>query len=145
MLPISRDSRIKHKFYGVNYTFLPPVGDTEMFLVNSIKENYTVEQLRESYALADNDLKTEYKGKKLPNKKQMEKLIEERMKKYLPQNNDLSSVPATIDKILVDWDIKDLPFPKDGRPSLDMQLALMTEMYIWYWEQYNLSEDELKN
>ena len=65
MLPVSRDSRLKQKFYGVTYTFLPPVGDTELFLVDSITEDYSIEQLRESYSFADKDLKNEYQGKKV--------------------------------------------------------------------------------
>ena len=145
MIPISRDSRIKHTFCGVTYTFLPPVGDTEMFLINSVKENYTIEQLREAYRLSKTDIDNELKGKRIPGKKQLEKLIEERMKIYLPKGEDLEEIPRTIDKILVGWDIKDVPFPDDNRPSQCMQLALMTEIFTWYWDQYKLDENELKN
>jgi len=146
MLPISRDTRIKKAFYGVEYSFLPAVGDVETFLMSSIKEDYTIEQLRESYNSALVDLEKEYKGRRKPQKKQWEALLVERQRKYLPDNgNDIKMVNETIDKILVGWDIKDIKFPDDGRPSNMLKLALKTEMYTWYWGEFNLSEDESKN
>ncbi len=146
MLPISRDTRIPKSFYGVEYSFLPAVGDVETFLMSSIKEDYTIEQLRESYNSALVDLEKEYKGKRKPQKKQWEALLVERQRKYLPDNgNDIKMVNDTIDKILVGWDIKDIEFPDDGRPSNMLKLALKTEMYTWYWGEFNLSEDEAKN
>jgi hypothetical protein len=148
MLPISRDSRIKKEFYNVKYVFLPPVGDVELFLINPVEEEYTVEQMREAYNLAKKDIDSEFKGKKLPNKKKMTELLEVRTRLYLPQKsgNDVSLINETIDKILVGWEgLKDVKFPDDGRPSLNLPMALKTEMYTWYWSQYNLSEDEVKN
>jgi hypothetical protein len=146
MIPISKNYRLQQKFYGVNYRFLPPVGDTELFIINSHKEDYTVEQLRDSYNSARADIEKEYIGKKRPVKKIVEKQIEERMRMYLPQSdNSAKIVVDTIDKILVGWDIKGTPFPDDNRPSQCLNLKLMTKMYTWYLEQYNLDEEEVKN
>ena len=75
-------------------------------------------------------------------------LLEERTKKYLPSSGglDVSVISDTVDKILVGWEgLKDIEFPDDGKPSLNLPMALQSEMYTWYWEQYNLSEDEVKN
>ncbi len=147
MLPIARDAKIKKDFFGATYIFLPAVGEVEKFLLGSTKEDYTIEQLRESYNSAVVDLEKEYKGKRKPQKKQWEKLLVVRQKTYLPDTgNDLDAISTTIDKVLVGWEIKDLPFPEDGKPSNMLQLALKTEIYNWYWDtQVNLTASEAKN
>jgi hypothetical protein len=52
----------------------------------------------------------------------------------------------TIDTILVGWEGDGVPeFPKDGRPSQDLPLAIKNKLYGWYLDQIQLSIDESKN
>lgn len=52
----------------------------------------------------------------------------------------------TIDLILTGWEGANVPeFPKDGRPSQDLPLAIKNKLYGWYLEQIQITVDESKN
>lgn len=149
MIPISRDFRLKKEFDGITYMFLPPVGDVEIELVTSVKETIPDKAtLSKAYKEAEDVLEKEYKGMKHPTKKKWERLVTEKMHEYLPQDNEkdkICNIRDCINLVLVGWEGNGVPEFPESKPASMLTLDLMGRMYEWYWEQYPLKLDELKN
>ena len=146
MIPISRDVRLKKKLDGVTYSFLPPVGDIEIELLNSTPQIMDDSELKIAYDKVSAEMEKEYKGKRKPVKKKWEEMISERIKNNVPKENidrTIKIMRDTINMVLVSWDAK-AKFPK-GEPSTCLTMDMVRELYEWYWEQYPLKLDELKN
>ena len=149
MIPISRDFRLKKEMDGVTYVFLPPVGDVEVELVSQTRTGEPSKaELSVAYKKAVDELEKEYNGKRHPQKKKWEALIAERAKNYIPDDDErekIKSINDCINLVLVGWEGKDLPeFPEDNPASM-LTLNTKGDLYEWYWNQYPLTLDDLKN
>jgi hypothetical protein len=148
MIPVSRDQLIKREVDDVLYSFLPPVGDVEMDVLNSQED---VIDVKPHYAKAESELEAEYKGKRKPKKDQWQKLIKDRIMTYIDESeskgNNLKKIDSLINITLMKWESEkhDLPEFKKGDCAGDMPSGLKIDLYNWYWDQFNLPGDELKN
>ena len=149
MIPISKDEWLSTEVSGITYYFLPPVGETERFLLNQTKSDaIDMAAMRVANDRALKELEKEYKGKRKPAKKEWEKIVTRRTVKYLPdedQEEQTDLIVSTIDRVLVDWKGGKVPFPKDGKPSDCLRFKLLSKLYGWYWDWFELNNDELKN
>ena len=149
MIPISKDERLSTTVCGITYFFLPPVGETERFLLNQTTDDaIDVAAMGVANDKALKELEKEYQGKRKPKKKEWEKIVTAKTMEYLPDGNkgdQLNLIVSTIDRVVVGWDGGSFPFSENGKPSDHLRMKLMSKLYEWYWEWFTLNDDELKN
>ena len=152
MIPISRDQKLSREIDGVIYYFLPPVGDLEIQIIRTFEKPIDMAGMKTGYDDIVKELENEYKGKKKPNKKEWNRIIEERLLKKVEKpssvEDDLVSINKLLDMTLCNWESKNEkvpPFPDDGKPSAMLMSALKKELYSWYLDHFNLTEAEAKN
>ena len=152
LIPISDKQRITHEIDGVAYHFKPPVGDTEILILEMIDPGET--SLKDYYDRAEKEVKESLKGKKIPGKKERQKMIQDKVLEIHRQEHgndwkkEFHKIDKLIDETLTGWtsDNKDVPaFPEDGRPSKMMVIELKSKLFEWYHNQLNIREDEAKN
>ena len=144
MIPISRDQKIKKVIDGVTYSFLPPVGDLEIDIIfshsNIFNENY-----EKYYDDAIKILKKD--GKKKPS----EKGIKDKIMSMIPPENtgksNAKGIDTLINKVLTGWESTDLDLPEfiSGDCAADMPFELKQIIYGWYWDQIDITGEEVKN
>ncbi len=160
MIPISKDQLLYHKIDGVTYSLLPPIGSLEIKLRSGYldDDDDDLGNAKKFYPEAVKQLDKEYKGKRKPKKAEWTKLIQERLTKLLTEKNmdpnglkksvinEFNKNNNLINDILVGWKSKkDIPeFPKKD-PASFLVMPIKNKLINWYWEQYALEEDELKN
>jgi hypothetical protein len=152
MIPISREQKLTKEIDGVTYFFLPPVGDLEIQIVRTFEKPVDMAEMKIGYDEIAKEIEKEYKGKKKPKQKELNKIIEERLLKRVQKpssiEDDLKSINKLLDLTLCNWesDNKEVPpFPKDKKPSEMLMSALKKELYSWYLDHFNLTDEEAKN
>jgi len=152
LIPISDKQRITHEIDGVAYHFKPPVGDTEILILEIMDPGDT--SLKEYYDRAEKEIKASLKGRRIPSQKAQQKMIQDRILEIhrIEHGNDwkkeIPKINRLIDETLTGWtsENKDVPaFPEDGRPSNYMVMELKSRLFEWYHNQLHIREDEAKN
>lgn len=151
MIPMSKDDFIIKEIDGVSYHCKPPVGETEIALFRHFKQGNKIEPFM---AKAEEVLKKEYKGKRLPKRKEFFSLVADKAEELYFKDRKNSAVEESalelnkiIDMVLVKWTgkIKLPTFPKDGSPAVYLPMKLKEELTSWYMDQAGLTEPEIKN
>lgn len=144
MIPISRNQHISTTIDGVTYNALPPVGDLEMKLFKFFD---TTAITPAEYAKAETELVAEYAGNRKPKKTQWEKLIKERAIENGDTEDYVGKMGKLLNLVLVSWDSTehDLPDFINGDCAADIPTALKTNLFNWYWSQFNVDVEEAKN
>jgi len=152
MIPVSRDTRLPKTIAGVTYQCLPPVGDLEIELIALSGEAAT--ELSPQYEAARAAVLAEIGDAPLPDKKEMIRRISKKMQETAAAaanggakfREDAKKVDQAVDLFLTGWEGPGVPeFPTGGRPSAMMKLKVKKELYEWYFEQFDLGVEELKN
>jgi len=152
MIPMSKDDLIIKEIDGVSYHCKPPVGETEIALFRYFKKENKIEPFMME---AEKLISKEYKGKRLPKKKDLLLLIADKAEDLYYVNKEHSAVEESakeldkiIDMVLVKWTGKiKLPlFPINGSSSSAyLPMKLKEEITTWYMDQAGLTEPEIKN
>ena len=154
MIPISKDQKLHHTEDGVKYSFHPPIGETEDFIIEwgSGEDRELFNKSKAIYPMAAEQLEKEFKGRRKPKKEEWTKLIEKRTMKIILENvsdeedDTVERNKKLIDKILFAWESKkNIPaFPKDNKPSKFLPAPLIALLIKWYMGNYSLNVDEVK-
>jgi len=149
MIPISYNQKLKKTVDGVNYYFHPPVGEMEISLIYSQSDE--TKDIPQDYNKALKALEKEYKGKRRPKKDKWEELIKNKIISFISNeeamHRHIAKIDILINMSLCNWTSTNKNVPKFPlkEPAKCLPIELKRILYEWYWEQFNLSQDELKN
>jgi len=152
MIPISRKQKLKTVINGVTYICRPPIGDLEIEIMNIILPPVHPD-MRKTYDKIEKALTN---AERRQNRERREALITERVKEALGIEDSVqkryNDTAKAINLFLCGWEStkhKLHPFPKEGEedfpPSSMLTANVRSALFTWYWAQFNMDLDEVKN
>lgn len=152
MKPINPNKPVHIDIDGVRYFATPPVGEAEILVLEAMEGPR--KQVSAIYAVAKKELDKELKNKRPIKDADYQKRLRARVaKKTAEQDTDVrfavNQFNAVVDAVLVGWEStngeKLEAFPGDGRPSIMLGISTKKRLYDWYFDLFQLGEDESKN
>lgn len=153
MKPIDPKKPVSTVIDGVRYSAHPPVGETEVAVLDAL--NGPKGELEAVHKVAKAELDKALKGKRKISNVDYDKRLKARIMtrlqaEYSDARRASERYNAILDAVLIGWESVDpsdtgLPeFPKSG-PSGFLNFEIKTTLYEWYFGLFGLEKADAKN